>query len=223
VAISDAGWRRRLVDYLASAKNLTGSALAIVGLALFFTGVVGGLWPIVVGGLYVVGALVAPRGKRVLGSPAFDARQLQKELGALVARVNGKLPDEVLTEVQQIATVIQQVLPRAGESLPGSEDLFILSRTIEDYLPKALDAYLALPPVYARSHVVRDGKTATDIILDELKTLDERMDQVADATARKDVDRLLAHGRFLEEKFGKDADLQLPPAPSADPETPAAS
>ena len=216
MATNDPGWRARALDYLESAKNLTGCALAIVGLALFFTGVIGGLWPVVVGGLYAVGALVAPPGRRVLGSSVFDARRLQKELTELVDRVRGRLPEDVMHEVRSIATVVDQVLPRAGQSLPGSEDLFILSRTIEDYLPKALDAYLALPPDYAKTHVVRDGKTATDILREQLKTLGDRMDEVADASARRDVDRLLAHGRFLEERFGKDSDLQLPPAPSGD-------
>jgi hypothetical protein len=213
VATSERRWRDRVLDYLASAKNLTGCALAIVGLGLYFTGVVDDLWPLVVGGLYVVGALVAPPNKRVIGGVTFDARHLQKELDDLLARVRGHLPDEVMKEVQDIATVIGGVLPRAGQALPGSEDLYILSRTIEDYLPTSLDAYLALPPDYARTHVIRDGKTATDILHEQLKTLDDRMDEVADASARSDLDRLMAQGRFLEERFGKGSDLQLPPAP----------
>src|SRR6202171_2909208 len=51
---------RRTTVYLYSTKNLAGSALALVGLVLFFSGVVGALWPVVVVGLYLIGVLVAP-------------------------------------------------------------------------------------------------------------------------------------------------------------------
>ena len=34
--------------YLASPKNIVGSLLALLGLALFFFGVIGGSWPFVV-------------------------------------------------------------------------------------------------------------------------------------------------------------------------------
>ena len=47
--------RQRLLRYLYSNKNLVGSAGGLVGLGLFFTGVVGELWPLVVAGLYGAG------------------------------------------------------------------------------------------------------------------------------------------------------------------------
>ena len=51
---------QRLLRYLYSNKNLAGSAAALAGLGLYFTGVVGELWPVVVGGLYGIGALAVP-------------------------------------------------------------------------------------------------------------------------------------------------------------------
>jgi hypothetical protein len=41
------------------------------------------------------------------------------------------------------------------------------------------------------------------------------MDAIADAVNKNDTDRLLAHGRFLEERFGKQ-DLSITDAPGSD-------
>ncbi len=36
------------------------------------------------------------------------------------------------------------------------------------------------------------------------------MDEITDAVHKQDSDRLLANGRFLEERFGSKSDLALP-------------
>lgn len=50
----------RVVGYLESARNPVGGAAALAGLALAFAGFAGAYWPVVVGGLYGAGALLAP-------------------------------------------------------------------------------------------------------------------------------------------------------------------
>ena len=49
--------------YLYSRKNIVACLLALVGLGLFFTGLIGAVWPAVVIGLYLIGALVTPNGQ----------------------------------------------------------------------------------------------------------------------------------------------------------------
>ena len=69
---------RRTTVYLFSTKNLVGSALGLVGLGLFFTGIVGGLWPIVVIGLYGVGALLTPGNKTYDLHSGWDPSDVRK-------------------------------------------------------------------------------------------------------------------------------------------------
>jgi hypothetical protein len=46
------------------------------------------------------------------------------------------------------------------------------------------------------------GKTSLMILIDQLDLLGATMDKVFDAVNRADAAALIAHGRFLQEKFG---------------------
>ena len=98
----------------------------------------------------------------------------------------------------------------AAQFPAGSQDLFVIQRTATDYLPTTLQAYLALPPQYAATKVVGEGKTALQVLSDQLDLLDSKMDEISEAAHKQDSDRLLANGRFLEERFGNRSDLALP-------------
>ncbi len=201
--------------YLTSTKNIAGSAGALAGLGLFFSGVVGPLWPVVVVGLYGIGALLAPRERSVDLRSDIDVKDLGKSLDRLLREVHGRLPADLERRVQGIATTIQGILPRTGQLPPGSQELFILQRTVADYLPTSLEAFMNLPRAYAAVRPLRGSKTAQQVLADQLDLLQQQMNEVADAVAKNDADRLLAQGRFLEERFGR-SDLSIGPgAPDA--------
>jgi hypothetical protein len=101
------------------------------------------------------------------------------------------------------------ILPHYADFPPGSPDLFVVGRTATDYLPSALQAYLSLPRAYAALHKMQNGKTADQVLDEQLTLIGGKMDEVADAVHKKDTDALLANGRFLEEKFGA-SPLALP-------------
>jgi hypothetical protein len=205
---------RRTTIYLYSTKNLVGSVLALVGLALFFTGVVGALWPLVVVGLYIVGALIAPSNKTYDLHSGWDPQDVRKALSTQVRTIGGKVPDEVLAKVSNIQDTILNLLPRVEKLPAGSEDLYIVQRTALEYLPATLEAYLNLPKAYATLHQVDGSKTPSQVLLDQLSLLESKMNEISDDIARNDSDRLLANGRFLREKFGTSTELQAPPTPA---------
>jgi hypothetical protein len=207
--------KNRLLIYLYSSKNIVGSLLALAGLALFFGGVVGALWPVVVVGMYLIGALVTPSRSAIDLRTGFDPDDIRHALDTQVKAVNGKVPPDVLARVQSIQQIILGILPRSGVLPPGSPELFVVQRTATDYLPTALESYLKLPRAYATLHPVQDGKTPRQVLLDQLTLLESKMSEVADDVHRNDTDRLLANGRFLEERFGRSAlSLEGPAAPS---------
>jgi hypothetical protein len=215
VAISDPGRivANPVLSYLYSGKNIVGSTLALFGLLLFFTGVITSLfWPFVVVAMYGVGALLAPGPPHLaLAGTSFDAGSIRQSLQRTLSISSGKLSPDLQAKLQGIADTITGILPHFAEFPPGSPDLFVVGRTATDYLPSALQSYMNLPRAYATLHKMPNGKTADEVLGDQLTLLSSKMDEVADAVHKKDSDALLANGRFLEEKFGA-SPLALPQA-----------
>ena len=198
-----------------STKRILGFLLALVGLMLFFTGNLGALWPVVVVGLYLFWMLRTPPPKTIDPRSGSDADDIRRAIDNQIYAVSGRVPPEILAKVQSIRQIILGILPRAGALPPGSPERFVVERTATEYLPTALESYLNLPRAYATQERVKDGKTATQVLMDQLTLLESKMNEVAGHVHRADADRLLANGRFLEERFGKSA-LSLPgPSPSS--------
>src|SRR5262249_15058401 len=138
--------------------------------------------------LYLIGVLVVPGRRRLdLLGGVVDPGNLRKTLDGIAKRVRGKVPADIQAKVDAIATTVDGVLPRAGQLAPGSQELFVLQRTVEDYLPTSLQAYLNLPRVYASVHPIENGKTARQVLSDQLDLLQQQMNEVADAVAANDT------------------------------------
>lgn len=205
----------RLLLYLYSTKNIVGCLLALVGLVLFFTGIIGALWPVIVVGLYLFGVLVTPSPKTIDLRAGFDPDDVRKAMDHEIRAVSGRVPPDILARVQSIQQIILGILPRSGALPPGSPELFVVERTATEYLPTALESYLNLPRAYATLHPVQDGKTPKQVLMDQLMLLESKMNEVADDVHRNDTDRLLANGRFLEERFGRSALSLQGPSPGS--------
>jgi len=200
--------------YLYSRKNIVGSLLALVGLVLSLTGIFAAVWLVIVVAFYLIGVLLTPGNKAIDLSTGFDPNDVKLALDTQVRLITGKVPPEVMAKVLKIRQIILGILPRSGNLPPGSPELFVVERTASDYLPTSLAAYLNLPRAYATLHAVQDGKTPKAILLDQLTLLESKLNEVADDVHRNDADRLLANGRFLQERFGQSSLSLKPPAPS---------
>jgi hypothetical protein len=152
--------------------------------------------------------------KKIDLSTGFDPNDVKQALDTQVRMITGKVPPEVMAKVLMIRQIILGILPRSGNLPPGSPQLFIIARTATNYLPTSLQAYLDLPRAYATRHPVQDGKTSKEVLLDQLTLLETKMNEVADDIHRNDSDRLLANGRFLQERFGRPPLSLKPPASS---------
>src|SRR5262245_47038509 len=162
--------------------------------------------------MYGIGALLAPGPPNVaLTGTSFDPESIRHSLNRQLDAARGKLPPPLAAKLQAISDTIMGILPHYTDFPPGSPDLFVVGRTATDYLPSALQAYLNLPRAYATLHKMPNGKTADEVLGDQLTLLATKMNEVADAVHKKDSDALLANGRFLEEKFGA-SPLALPQA-----------
>ena len=118
----------------------------------------------------------------------------------MVAR--GVVPAPVASRVSRVSRVVRETIPRLSNLGAGSPLAYNVMATATDYLPEAIGGYLRLPRQWADSRPVDRGKTALMILIDQLDLLAATMDKVFDAVCRADAAALVAHGRFLAEKFG---------------------
>lgn len=181
----------RILAYLGSTRNIAGSICGLAGVGLVFLGVAGSLWPVVVVGLYGLGALLAPSDKRrvVLSLATAETSALRAELDTLVGRLRG-LPPDVIDRVVELAGTLRGVLGR----VESPDHLHVVSQTIRDYLPTSLDAYGRLPQDRRRA--------AHDELLSQLDLLKAGLGRVADAVHAGDEQALKDQGRFLQDRFG---------------------
>ena len=113
----------------------------------------------------------------------------------------GAVPAVVASRVGRVVRVVRETIPRLG-NLAGSAQAYSVMATATDYLPEAIGGYLRLPRQWADTRPVDRGKTSLMILIDQLDLLAATMDKVFDAVNRADAAALVAHGRFLQEKFG---------------------
>lgn len=131
---------------------------------------------------------------------------------AMVA--GGVVPAPVQSRVKRVAHTVRQTMPRLRNLGLGSPQAYSVMATATDYLPEAIGGYLRLPREWADSRPIESGKTSLMLLIDQLDLLSATMDRIFDAVVRVDADALIAHGRFLQDKFGH------APAPPLRPDAP---
>jgi len=212
--VSDLDLRTRFLLYLYSTRNIVATALALAGPVLLFAGVIRDYWLPITFGLYAVGWLMTPAPRVVDAdlTQALSVDALRDRLDAVIARARSALPPDQAKRLDSIRSSIGEVLPRLAVESGASDNLFLVRETVLRYLPETLANYLALPPLFRTTHALRDGKTARDLLADQLSVLDAQMREVVGNVARGDAEALISNGRFLEAKFAERDFLSAPAA-----------
>lgn len=199
-------FKLRLLLFLYSNANIAGCALALLGPALLFAGVIGPGWLYITAGLYAAGWAMGWAGKR---TPDIDRRiadtlgvaQTLERLDALIRSVTPHLTPDMNGHLASVRTSVAEVLPRLVGERGFDNDLFTVRETVLRYLPETLANYVALPPVFRTTQPLKEGKTARQLLGDQLTLLDSKMREIVANVAGADAQALLANGKFLEMKF----------------------
>ena len=199
--------------YFWSAKNLAGCVGGIVGLALHFSGVAGSYWPVVVAGLYAVGALLAPPQKKlslVIDDTVTETGRLRADLDALGARVREhRLPPEAVERLDEIASMLTGVLDRSDLLTASPDALYEITRAIRTDLPTSFETYLNIPRWYAARRVVGQ-RTPSDELVDQLGLIASSVSKTAGDVFAADAQRMRDHTTYLRGRE-HEGDLRLPP------------
>jgi hypothetical protein len=193
----------RLWLFLYSTGNLAGSVLALAGLGLFFTGVIEHWWPAIVAGMYGVGWLAAPSDRLLEVKVRNEATQanLTDSVARLVADNAAALPAEAVQRLQQMRETVTALAPRLFDGGMAMDYAIALTNAVTRDLPETVRNYRRLPPAFANLHVVENGKTCKQLLIEQLDLLNGQLARIADNVYRDDADALLVNGQFLCEKF----------------------
>ncbi len=201
--------QRSFLLFLYSTPNIVGCIWGVIGLVAFFTGIIKAYWFFIVIGLYACGYVLTPKSPVLSDSlPAtheLSVRDLQIRLENLIKKISKRLSQAELDKVNAIKENIVLLLPHLEEMNVGAYDLHIVKQTVLDYLPKMLTTYVELPPAFARMHKMRNGKTAQEVLFEQLSLLDVQINQIVMSVNSQDAEALIAQGEFLKSKFSEDA------------------
>ena len=103
--------------------------------------------------------------------------------------------------VGRIRDKARGLVDRAGEFAPESRDLYIVKQVLAAYLPDTIAGYTDLPGQWSQRVVGADGRTALQVLRDELALIEAEVDAIGDRLEHAKADQLLANERFLEDQF----------------------
>ncbi|MER7533284.1 hypothetical protein ABTX77_00665 [Streptomyces sp. NPDC097704] len=193
------GTSSRLFGYLESRKNITGSVCGLAGVGITLTGAASGLWPLVIGGLYAAGALLAPPERP--DTPSFPSADEQLDalradfatLRAYLTEV--ELPPSARERLTTLDALIEALLEPGWVSDP--EHLHVLARAVRQDVPEAVDTF-----VRTRwwSRFTPGGEPPEAHLERQLTALHEEATAVAAALRDAEAIRQEIHTRYVEER-----------------------
>lgn len=191
--------------YLGSTKNLAGCVGGLIGLVLYLTGVVGGVWPVVVAGLYAVFALLAPpeRVRLVPVDAVAEAGRLRTDLASLVDKVTAqaqRMPESSVDGVRRIAEVLDDLLARPDRLSAEPDVQHSVVRLARTDLPLSVQTYLNLPWWFAAKRRATGEPSAADELVAQLDLLEIDAHRVAERFYAGDVTQQADHTRYLRDR-----------------------
>jgi hypothetical protein len=125
-------------------------------------------------------------------------------LDRLVANVRGQVPETDVATLGRIRDRAARALPATDEPLDLTDhDLWLLRQICIDYVPGALDHFIALPSDLA-SEPLLDGRSARQVLDEQLALIERRLDELAASAYRREAGGLLTHARFLADSLRPD-------------------
>lgn len=148
-------------------------------------------------------AQAAPEGVNLSKAPA----PAEAPGDLLAASRDERLPADARARLGALHFRCQEALTYLKErELDAAGPGFLVRQIAGDYAPEAVRAYLKLPPTLANVTPLQDGKTGRDLLGEQLDLLLSAVGDVMKDAAQAGSQHLLAHQRFLKDRFAKSND-----------------
>jgi hypothetical protein len=212
--VTELPFSTRALLYLYSTRNIVACVAALAGPLLLFLGVIREGWLLITAALYAAGYFATPAPRvvdaRLAQSMSFEA--LLERLDRIVREAGPELQPAMTQRLNSIRESVTEVLPKLADVRGFDDNLYTVRETVLRYLPETLANYVTLPRAFRATRVLKDGKTARDLLTEQLTVLDEQLKEVVANAARGDAEALIANGRFLAAKFQQREFLAASPA-----------
>ena len=125
-------------------------------------------------------------------------------LDRLVTNVLGSVPETEVTKLGRIRDIAALALPTKDQQLDlTNHETWQVRQMCIDYVPRALHHYIALPSDLA-SEPVLDGRSAQQVLDEQLALIESRLEELAARSYRREADGLLIHARFVTDSLRPD-------------------
>jgi hypothetical protein len=125
-------------------------------------------------------------------------------LDRLIANVRGLVPDTEVATLRRIRDAAARALPTTDGPLDlTNHETWLLRQICIDYVPGAFEHFIALPSDLA-SEPVLDGRTARQVLDEQLALIESRLDGMATRSYRREAGGLLNHARFVADSLRPD-------------------
>jgi hypothetical protein len=151
-----------------------------------------------------------------LTAPAIRAR-----IESIADRAGPLVPAGAAASLARIRDTARVALPTDDRALDFTDhETWLIRQIATDYLPSAIDRYLAVNPA-ARDRPVAAGRTADEVLVSSLDTIERYLREASVRADERDAAALLAYERFLEGRLARPTALHLDGrAPRVADETP---
>lgn len=198
----------KVQKFLLSNKNMLGLAFSSLVILFAFLGLIKSFWLPFSVIAYGLGYFVGPVEKEIKfyhfkGENLTDYIGFLRKLVATIS-VSPKIPNEakfILTHLGEKANELLDFLHKKNDLGIFNEDMNNLKSIFDTYLPKLINEYEKLPIDYANNVKTSNGKTAKEMLLEQLKLLDKTVQEIAYGIYENDVTALKVNGRLLKQKF----------------------
>ncbi len=141
-----------------------------------------------------------------LSTPAPAPTLLTVPSESLDARMR-RLPSPAREEAFALAAEARRAATSLDERTPA-EHAYTIRATLEDYLPESVNAFLEIPEA-RRGAPLPGGQTPVQVLLGQLRLMRDGFERAMNDQGVASAERLLAHKRFLEDRFGKPDDFKV--------------
>lgn len=118
-----------------------------------------------------------------------------------------RLPSPTREEALALYEEARRAVAALDEGTPA-HDAYTIRATLTDYLPESVNAFLDIPES-RRMSPLPGGQTPLALLQSQLRLMREGLERAVGGHNLARAERLLSHGRFLEERFGKEGDFKI--------------
>ena len=149
-------------------------------------------------------ATVAERPRLLENGDPRTRSEVLAVLDRVIEDVLAWVPATDVATLRRIRDSAARALPATDDPLDLTDhDTWLLRQICIDYVPGALDHYIALPSDLS-SEPLLDGRSAQQVLEEQLAVIEGRLDGMVARSYQREAAPLLTHGRFLADSLRTD-------------------